>query len=98
MFCKKIFNLVPPIFFVLTMLSVCMSFFFKTQAHFRLDFFMEANNMHADQIAYASYEQSDPGSYCLQFWLPENVSSREEQITKVVTGGKRFNKLYKTPI
>ena len=47
--------------------------------------------MHADQITYASYEQSDLGSYCLQFWLPENVSRREEQITKVMTGGKWVN-------
>ena len=35
------------------------------QALFRLDFFMEANNMNPDQTA--PKEQSDLGPYCLQY-------------------------------
>ena len=33
--------------------------------YFRLDFFMEANNMNPDQT-----KQSDLGPYCLQYRLP----------------------------
>ena len=32
-------------------------------------------------------EQSDWGPYCLQYTLLKNMSRREEQTTKVVTGG-----------
>ena len=49
------------------------------QVHFRPDFFMEANNMNPDQTA--PWEQSDLGSYCLQYMLPKNISRREEQKT-----------------
>ena len=35
-------------------------------------------------------EQTALGPYCLQFKLPKTISRREEQTTKVVTGGKRF--------
>ena len=48
------------------MLSAFMSAEY-TQVHFRLDFFMEANNMNPDQIA------PDLGSYCLQKRLPKNI-------------------------
>ena len=51
--------------------------------HFELEFFIEANNM--------NHDQSDLGSYCLQYWLPKNMSRREEQTAKVVTGGLRVN-------
>ena len=35
--------------------------------------------------------ESDLGSYCLQYRLPKNISRREEQKTKVVTGGLRVS-------
>ena len=31
------------------------------------------------------------GPYCLQYSLPKNISGRQEQITKVITGGISFN-------
>ena len=55
------------------------------QAHFRLDFFMEANNMNRDQTAPKAH--SDLGPYCLQYRLPKNIFRKEEQMTKVVTSG-----------
>ena len=36
------------------------------QLHFRLDFFMEANNMNPDQ--------TDSGKYCSQYRIPKNIS------------------------
>ena len=48
------------------------------QVHFRLDL-----NMNPDQTA------PKLGPYFLQYWLPKNISIREEQTTKVVTGGLR---------
>ena len=67
----------------------CVLFFFTSVAYinvyFRLDCFMEANNMKPDQTA--PKEQSDLGPYCLQYRLPGNISRREEQTTNVVTGG-----------
>ena len=50
--------------------------------HFRLDFYMETSSMSPDQS-----KQSDWGPYCLQYTLLKNMSRREEQTTKVVTGG-----------
>ena len=38
--------------------------------------------MHSDQTAAL-------GPYCLQYWLPKNISRQEEQTTKVMTGEKR---------
>ena len=50
---------------------------------------MEANNMNPDQT------DPDLGPYCLQYRLPKNISSHEEQKTKVMIGGLRVNpKLY----
>ena len=59
------------------------------QVHFRLDFFMEANNMDPGQTA--PWEQSDLGPYCLQYRLLKSISRQEEQTTKVVTDGLRVN-------
>ena len=42
------------------------------QVHFKLDFFMVANNMNPEQSA--PLEQSDLGPYCLQYMLPKNIS------------------------
>ena len=42
-------------------------------------------------------DQTDPdlGPYCLQYRLPKNISSHEEQKTKVMIGGLRvYPKLY----
>ena len=36
-------------------------------------------------------QQSDLGSYCLQYRLPKNISRWEEQTTKIMTGGLRVN-------
>ena len=59
------------------------------QVHLRQDFFMEANNM--------SPYQSGPGPYCSQYRLPKNISRREEQTTKFMTGRKRVKqKIYPT--
>ena len=44
------------------------------QVHFRLDFFMESNNMNPAHTA--PMEQSDPGPYCLQYRLPKYTSRR----------------------
>ena len=49
------------------------------QVHFRLHFFMEANNLNPDQT-----EQSNLGPYCLHYRLPENISRGEEQMTKIM--------------
>ena len=56
------------------------------QVHFRLDFFMEANNMDP-----GPWEQSDLGPYCLQYRLLKSIRRQEEQTTKVVTDGLRVN-------
>ena len=48
------------------------------QVHFRLDFFMEANTMNPDQTA--PWEQSDLGTYCLQFRLPKHKQMSEQTI------------------
>ena len=56
--------------------------------HLRLDFFMEAIKMNPDQTA--PREQSDLGSYCLQYQLPENISRQGEQMTKVLAGGVKM--------
>ena len=40
------------------------------QVHFRLDNFMEANNMNPDQTAL----KSDLGPYCFQYRLTKNIS------------------------
>ena len=56
------------------------------QVHFRLVFFMDANNINPYQTT-SKKEQFDLGSYCLQYRLPKNISRHEEQTTKVVTGG-----------
>ena len=53
------------------------------QVHFRQDFFMEANYIYPNQIP---REQSDLGTYYLQYRLPKNISRREMQTTKVLTG------------
>ena len=58
--------------------------------HFRLVFFMEANNTDPDQTT-SKKEQFDLGSYCLQYRLPKNISRQEEQTMKVVTGGQMVN-------
>ena len=55
------------------MFSVLMSAVY-IQVHIRLDFVIEANTISPDH---------DLGPYCLQFWLPKNVSRRD----KVLTGG-----------
>ena len=44
----KLLTLVTPLFFVLQLLSVFTSFAY-IQVHYKLDFFMEANNMNPDQ-------------------------------------------------
>ena len=44
---------------------------------FRLDIFMEANNIDPDQTA--PREQSDLSPYCLHYRLPENISKRKWQ-------------------
>ena len=62
------------------------------QVHFRLDFNMEANNRNTDQTV-PLQTKSDMSPYCLRYWLPKNISSREEQTTNVVTGGKRVNEI-----
>ena len=49
---------------------------------------MVANSMNPYQTS--PKEQSDLGPYCLQYRLPKNISRREEQTTKAVTGGKRI--------
>ena len=46
------------------------------QVHFRLDFFMKANNMNPDL-----------GPYCLQYRVSKNISSQEEQTTHVLMAG-----------
>ena len=66
-----------------SVLKCCLLF---TSAAFIQDYFMEANNMIPDQIA-----SKDLGPYCWQYWLPNNISRRVEQTTKVVTGGKKLN-------
>ena len=38
-----------------------------SQVHFRLDFFVKANNMNPDQTA-------PIGLYCLQYRLPQNMN------------------------
>ena len=48
--------------------------------HFRLDLFIEANNMNPNQTA-----PLELGLYFLQYRLPKNVC-RHEETTKVVTG------------
>ena len=48
-------------------------------------FFMEANTKNPDQTA-------PLGPYCLQYSLPKNIKQMREQMTKVVTGGKRVNR------
>ena len=53
--------LIVPLIIVLKMLSAFMSAAY-IQVHFRLDFFMEANNMNPDQTA--AWKQSDLGPYC----------------------------------
>ena len=50
---------------------------------------MVANSVNPDQSA--PKEQSDFGPYFLQYRVPKNISRREEQTTKVVTGRKRVN-------
>ena len=55
------------------------------QVQFRLDFFMEVNNIRLLQ-------KSDLGAYCLKnYRLCKKMSRREEQATKVVTDGLRVN-------
>ena len=44
--------------------------------------------MNPDQIA-----SKDLGPYCLQYLLPNSMSRRDEQTTKVVTGGKTVKKI-----
>ena len=39
----------------------------------------------------APKEQSDLCPYCLQYRLPKTISKQEEQATKVVTDGPKFN-------
>ena len=60
------------------------------QEHIRLDYFIEANNMNPDQIA--PKEPSDLGPYCLQYRLTKNISRRNEQTSKVVTGWRQVNR------
>ena len=49
---------------------------------------MEANNLNS----MFQKEWSDLGPYCLQYWLPKNIS-REEKMTKVMPGEIRVNSL-----
>ena len=51
---------------------------------FRLDFFMEANNINLDQTALKE------GPYCLQYRLPKKT---RWETTKVVTGGLKVTRL-----
>ena len=53
---------------------------------------MEANKMDPDQTA---EKQSDQGPYYLQYRLPKKKSRQEEQMTKIVTDGKRVNRFIK---
>ena len=57
--------------------------------HFSLDF-LETNKRNPDQTA-SKREQSDLGSYCLQYRLPKKIGKQEEQMTKDVTGRLRVN-------
>ena len=69
-----VFNHYPATIFVLKMSSavyVCCIY----SSAFRLDIFMEANNMNTDQSA--PREQSDPGQYILLYSLPNNISRRD---------------------
>ena len=45
--------------------------------HFRLNFFIDANNMNADQTA-PQWVQSDLGPYCL-IYRPQSISRRESR-------------------
>ena len=85
-----ILTLTPPVSFLSPENVIC--FFLSAayiQVHFKQDFFMEANNIYPNQIP---REQSDLGPYCLQCRLPKNISRREMQKTKVLTGELRVNK------
>ena len=55
------------VLFVLKLSSAVMSAAY-IQVNFRLDFYMEANNMNPDQTAI--WKQSDLGPFCLQYRLP----------------------------
>ena len=46
--------------------------------------------MNPDQTA-PKREQSDLGLHCLQYRLPKLNKQMKEQMTKVMTGGKRVN-------
>ena len=70
-------------FFFLNMLSAIYTCCI-IQVHFKLDFFMEANVMNTDQTA--PKEQYNPGPYWLHYRLPEKISRRQGQRTKVVFG------------
>ena len=59
-------NPYPATIFSLKMLSAFTSVIY-IQVHFRLDFFMEANNMSPDQIG----DCSNLGPYSLQYRQPE---------------------------
>ena len=52
------------------------------QVHFRLDFFLEANNMNPDQAAPKRYR------------LSKDISREERQMTKALTGRPRVMKPY----
>ena len=68
-----LFCLENVVFFVLKMSVFFMSAAYL-QVHFRLDLFMEANNITPDQTA----SKSDLGPYCLQYRLPKQTMSRQK--------------------
>ena len=52
------------------------------QVHFRLDFYVEANNVDPDQTA---LKQSDLGPYCLLYRLPQNLRGEEQTLRALTT-------------
>ena len=50
------------------------------QVHFRLDIFMEANNMNTDQTA--PWEESDPGPYILLYSLQTRLADERNRRQK----------------
>ena len=76
---------IPPLLFVLGMSSAFYVYYFRS------DFFHGIEHYDPDLTA-QTWGHIDLGSYCLQYRLrlQKHISRREEQATKVVTGGLRF--------
>ena len=63
----------------------------QEHVHFELDFLDHGSKHYESRSDGSLLEPSDLGSYFLQYSLPKNISGREKQTTKVVTGGKVVN-------